>query len=496
MKAFKFWFNFLNSKGSKLSFSYFFFSGLSLAIYLYFPAFDSWYLREDSRFFSVAPFSLYDLYDAFATPFNSMGQYRPITKVLWSLPVWLGLPIPFTYHMLSFGLLIVAGLALARIQYKLYPSVAVSGLTFCIYILLPIHQKIMYWISAWHNIAAATFFFLCLALRFDLPKDGGSRFFLRGLSLFFLFLGFASREIVFVVVPIIVAVDYFYGEKKIKMSLDVISLSLFFFVYLFIIASPFQVAGVRLAGESVFSIKWIFETVDQVITNTFWSEGDAFHTVSSLTRRAIAYAVFTGGFIGLCFRPNFLLPMAMVVLGVSPFIVIGNLNLEYLVIFGGGLVLMGASLIALVCEKLSREWRVLFQFALALLPFIYVHQLEPTRSLYAGYYRVESHLVRDFVQKFSNFSDRSESDRFIEIVDFGEYVKSPASMSHHFLILGLDHLVPKHFSLFSNEALEINDGTALKDLQDAHAFWRHITPLVFPPIKVRYRDNKIEAIHD
>jgi hypothetical protein len=227
--------------------------GAALWWHSYGSSLESWFLREDSRFFGTAPFSFYDLWLWFSSAQNGMHQYRPVTKVLWALPRYFGLFDPTYYHWITIGLLAGAGTALFLLLRRFGVGAALAlGFVF-FYAFMPIHGKPLYWISAWHNIALACFTGWAIFFRFKMQDSPLSSLRYRLLSLFFYFLAIGSREAGLLMIAPLAMVDLYRGSSwkltsRLRGSIDLAAMFVLFVLFLYVFHSPGNVTQASQRG--------------------------------------------------------------------------------------------------------------------------------------------------------------------------------------------------------------------------------------------------------
>lgn len=451
------------------------------------PAFGGWFYREDSRFFANGLFSFYDLWSAFATPANSMGQYRPVTKLLWGLPQWLGVFSPWTCHAITFSLLAGAALLITRLHYLLFGDKILAVFAGFLFAVLPVNAKALYWISAWHNTAAAFFVLATLCLRFQQWRDPIRETLWRRLGWLTFILAIASREVAFAFVPVLLFVDWQHG--KLSRSRDLLLITGFFLVFIFVIEPPFERAHVRPDLSQLFRPLVMVPKLWDYVRSSTWSLGDNLEWTSHPFRLAMSGLLLLLASAGL-FRRELRLSALIAWAGVGPYLILDGFSAEYPALMGAGLVL-------LFCGMLSFPFRrrpITAFLAVLLLGSGYLLYLQDSRKFYSESYAGRSLLLQEFIGRLGAFSVNLPPYRRIYITDFGAYRDGEANETHHFLHPGLDLVLPGHVYLFTNDSLGINDGVGIKN--PLHKIWPVFFPGVDPPVRIRYNGEKFEVEHD
>ena len=432
-------------------------SGLTAASIHYRYAFSTWFLREDSRHFSNGLLSATDLLSAFLTPQNSMGYYRPITKIFWALPEWLNLNTPEFYHGIAFVMLITAALFLMRLSFLLYRDALIAVLVGSLYILMPANAKPVYWISAIQNITAGLFVFAALTFRIEqwLKPQAEKKYQL--LCLISAFFALSSREVAFGGVAVLLLVDLKY--KKIRRSWDILLLLSIAFYYVFLMNPPFERVGVRVSlGQFFDGTAW--KDLWDYSLSTFWSLGDYKYYKYPLVGKIVSATLLAAALIGPLFMRSLLLPSVLAAVGIIPFLLIRVFSLEYVFLFGAGMALLATGALAPVFKKTPRF--IVFILFLTIV-FGYYQFLGEARTHFGnGYMRSSAHM-RSFIEELHQYSRDLPPYRAIEITDFGPYRESEAHSSHHFMALGLRKLIPDRIFLFRPEIIGTEEGTGISN---------------------------------
>lgn len=463
-------------------------TGFAAGLFLhhYAGALDAWFMREDSRFFSVGLFSFYDLWNVFTTPVNSMGQYRPITKLLWGLPQWLfGTFDPRHFHAVSLALLGLTGISLARLHFHLFRSVPYAVLAGVLFVLMPVNAKPMYWISAWHNTAAALFSLAALTFRYEQWRSPRRKTLYRALCLLALFLALASREVAFGVAVLLFVIDY--GEGKLRRSGDVALLlgAMFYFVFLF--DPPFDRASVKPDFARIFAPHELASMLWEYARSTFWTYGDHIQSSYALVPTVLSACGLGLIALGPFVHRTLFLPALLAAAGIAPFLLLKNVTVEYPALFAAGVALLFTGFLSRVEEKAGARANVPACLIAAGLAFAYHQYMQPSRQFYVGTYVGRSVMLRNFVEELRAYGEKQAPFRRIHIVDFGPYQKSEAQESHHFLYPGLHEVIPTRVFLFSREALGINDGTGSSN--PAHGLWLRTYQHLDPAVEARYTER-------
>ncbi|MCO5143176.1 MAG: hypothetical protein M9962_08820 [Oligoflexia bacterium] len=215
---------------------------------------DTGFLREDARFVKVAPFSITDIFYWFWAPQNSMYQYRPVTKILWAIPSWLGITNIAFYHLITWAIIFLGAGAVFKIlrDLKVHIFLALSG--FFAFLFMPSHLKPLYWISAWHNSSVLTFSLWAIIARLQWHKTNSNKY--RIASILFYFFALGSREWALLLFFPLLIIDY--TEKKFlirKFSLDILFIPLLMFIHLYVLHNPSAALG---ASQLEFGLNNIF----------------------------------------------------------------------------------------------------------------------------------------------------------------------------------------------------------------------------------------------
>lgn len=454
------------------------------------PALGAWFYREDSRFFANGIFSVYDLWTTFSTPVNSMQQYRPVTKLYWGLPHWLGAFDPVTYHWVTLALVGLTGATLARLAFLFCGNVPVAMLAGGLYVLLPVHVKPLYWASAVHNTAVAFFVCAAIALRIEWWRGGGGPA-LRVAGLLACYLAIASREVAFCLAPILLWIDY-SERRTMRRSWDFALLTCFFLWYLFLLKPPFDGGGgvqvhlSRLAAPAeLASILWNYAE------DAFWLAHEAGAGDTSPLWKSVICALALLSSLALpFFRRSFFTVTLLTWLGIAPFLLV-NTNPEYASVMALGSVLALTLPAALLLSRAGRLGLPIgVALVLAVLP-AYSQVLWPLRELHQLLYVERSQELRRFVEKLGAFSAGLPPYRLVHIHDFGPYVKGVTEESHHFLDPGLAHLLPARRFLFTGE--ELGGEAGIGGLAPDAPLLKGQFPGLAKPVRIRYDGERFEV---
>jgi hypothetical protein len=462
----------------------------SLAVYWrhYQPALGGWFNREDSRFFANGLFSFYDLLTAFLTPANSMGQYRPITKLLWGMPQWLfGFEAAY-FHWISFSLLALAALCLMRLHYLFFQHQLFAIFAGILFALMPVNAKPVYWISAWHNLGSLLFLLAAFCFRLEQWRQPKREQLFRGLCLASFFLALASREVAFLAGCLLFLIDY--REGKLKKSWDFFLLLATVSIFVFVYDPPFNKTHAQPDFWRAFSPSVIFPVLWDYAKSVPWSRNDHMEWSYFYLRPILSALFLLLAFIGLFFsRLRFASLLCWT--GIAPFLLLQIFSTEYPNLMAAGLCLLLTGIGAMAAEKFRVANIFVFLFAIACSGG-YALYLDESRSYFKRNYADRGNEMRGFIEELAAFSDSLPPYRRLEIVDFGSYKNAGAKDSHHFLEPGLDQIYPKRVFLFTKESLGIPDGTGLKNPE--HPFWSYLYPDLDPPIRARYTDKGFEVI--
>lgn len=393
-------------------------------------ALGGWYLREDARFFSVGAFSLHDLLAAFTAPMNSMGQYRPITRLLWALPSWLGLPLPASYHVLSVLLVAGGGFFLAWFCRLWFGRPLLAAFLGAFYALLPVHAKALHWISAWHNPALVLFFFAAMVFRVR-----GQRW----LCLASVFLALASREAAFVLLPVLFYIDRVQGRPWAR-SLDFSLLLAGFGFWLFVWHSPFAAAGVQPGPGGAE----LLTRLARYAESAFFTANDLFVSGPN-ARGLLILALLLPGVFVVKKAPRQLAGTVVAAFGILPFLFVLP-QVEYAALFAAGVLVSVCGLASLQAEKvkLPKAFLPLLPFASALFLALLAASQAPLREFYRAEYVAAGLEARRLVGEIGAFAQSQPPWRLLVLEGFGPHRDGPAKMSLHLLSEGLDDLLPAH----------------------------------------------------
>lgn len=439
--------------------------------------FGGWYLREDARFFSVGAFSLHDLLAAFTAPMNSMGQYRPVTRLLWALPSWLGLPLPVSYHVLSVLLVAGGGFFLAWFCRLWFGRPVLAAFIGAFYVLLPVHAKALYWISAWHNSALVLFFFAAMVFRV-LGR--------RWLCLCSLFLALASREAAFALVPVLFYIDRVEGRPWAR-SLDFSVLAAFLGAWLFMLNSPFAAAGVQPgAGDPDFLTR-----LARYAEAAFFTTNDLF-VHGSGWRGAVVLALLAPGIFFFRQHPRQLAGALVAAFGIAPFLFVLP-QVEYAALFAAGVMVSLCGLASQEARKVSLPPLVAssLRYVAAAVLFFAAASQAPLRDHFRTEYVGASLEAKRLVGEVEAFAKSQPPWRLLVLEGFGPHREGPAKMSLHLLSEGLDELLPAH-------AFAITPGrdAGAPFVLRPYVVGRPEAPGTLPPIFASFTQAGIRVSHD
>jgi hypothetical protein len=466
-------------------------AGAWLAVLTIRPSFASWFIREDSRFFASGLFSVYDLWRAFATPMNSMGQYRPVTRLLWGIPAWLGGFDIFWYHALTAAILVATGALLARLVYLFFGSAFAAVWGGALFAVLPVNEKPLYWISAWHNSAVALFCMGAFVFRVEERRRSRGDWRLKALCLLSFFLALASREVAFGALAVLLVIDRLETGSFWR-SWDVLALAAAVFVFVFVLENPLRTAGVKLGPGAFLHPVEMLSLFWDYVYNVFWAVSDNVVADKEGWKAALAAAALALALGGPFFRRPFAIGTLLVVLGAAPFLLLREHTVEYCSVMALGLAFTLAGAVACLARATpSAAWPVIALLCSALSFAVYEGALD-SRGFYRSDFVGPSGALRDFVRQLGEFARTQPPYRpiLLEKVEMGREL--PVTI--HFLHPGIDELIPGRVFLYTHETLGINDGTGASDPREAS--WRTFLKRTAPPLRAEYVNGAFRSAHD
>jgi hypothetical protein len=450
----------------------------------YRAALDGWFFREDSRYFSNGLFSVYDLWRAFTTPQNGMGHYRPITKLIWGVPEWLGINDAGFYHGFLIATLGLASLFLMRLSYLLFGHTLLAILAGSLFALMPVNARPIYWICAGQDTTAALFTLSAFVFRIEQWRQPGRERVFRWLCLASLILALTSREVAFAASPLLFLVDFHF--KKLRRSGDVLLIYFSFCVFVFLLKPPFQRAGVRIDPSLIFSLNTLSNLWEYSLS-TPWTLGDS---RSNYT----IYAKVASGALLLCallapfFHRGLLFSSLLLAAGVAPFLLINAFSIEYVFLFGAGMALLFTGVPALWLRGRGAISQAAVALASVGLILSYYSYLEDSRYIFLNNYVRRSLEVKGFISELDRVAQTLPPFRPVRINDYGSYRKSEARDSHHFIPPALDALIPNRVFLISPEVAASGEGTGLRN--PSESLWSGRDATVAPAVSVVYKDGE------
>jgi len=449
-------------------------------------ALHGWFYREDSRYFSNGLFSPWDVITAFLTPHNSMGHFRPITKLIWGIPQWVGLFDARIYHSLLFATLGLAAILLMRLSFILFGHPLLAVLCGILWALMPTNAKPIYWICAGQDTAAALFIFAAFNFRLDQWRTQKHEQLFRGLCLTCLFFALSSREVGFSAGILLLLIDWRFG--RLRKSLDVIAIWAAFTLWVFVLNPPFERAHVSLNAGLFFSGATLRQLWDYALSS-LWTLGDADMRIYPWWAIFITVMAFLALLIAPLLHWALLFASLLAMAGIVPFLLINAFSIEYVFLFGAGISLMLTGLPALFLSRrpASNAAQVaLFVVGLAAIGSYYEY-LRGSRQIFRDNYTSRSIIVRDFLAELKHFTDQLSPYQRIEITDFGPYRMSEVRDSHHLIPPALDELIPERVFLIAPSVLGSGEGTGLKNPNNW--VWRGDYNGLPRPARIRYTEK-------
>lgn len=450
--------------------------GLAGAVFFalqYRPALRGWFYREDARYFSNGLFSLYDVLAAFLTSQNSMGHYRPITKLIWGVPEWLGYADAHLYHAFLALSLAAAAVLLMRLSFLLFGNALLAVLAGILWALMPVNARPLYWICAGQDTTAALFVIAALVFRLEQWNRPDQARLFRVLCLTSVFFALSSREAGFAGTLLLFLVDWRYG--KLRKSGDVAALWLPFFVFVYVLSPPFARAHVKLDPWHLFSIEALQESWAYAQA-TFWVLGDAIQLEYPPLASVLTVLVIAAGLVAPFFDWSFLLATLLALSGMVPYILIQHYSVEYFFLFGAGAALIVTGVPAILFRRgLARLRGQLLAVVIGFTAIDgYYWYLEGSRRIYENNYAYRSLLLKGLFDELATFSRGLPEFTLVQITDLGPYFDSEARDSHHFIPPGLDHLVSNRTFLISPNVLRNGEGTEQRDPEARYLSLIHI----------------------
>ena len=457
----------------------------------YRPPLVGYFMREDSRYFANGLFSFYDLWWDFTTPYNTMGHYRPITKLIWGVPEWLGFQGPLVYYVAGQLCLALATLFLMRLFYLLFGNVILAVLCGVLFSLMPVNAKPLYWISAGQDSTALLFVLAAIVLRWEQWRQPSRSQIFRWLALVSLFFAVTSREAGFVAGPMMLLVDYRFAPgrlaAKARATLDI---SLIFgtgFTFVYILNPPFHLAKPGLSKEHILSFA-PFENLWAYALTTPWALGDAGSVDYPLFAKVASGIALALVVVGPLLHRSLFFAAVLAAGGVGPFLLIDGFGMEYVYLYGAGISLLVIGSVALLLKNRQRWWwqTALWAMGLALVGGYYLY-LAPCRDSFRDNYTDRSLLMRDFLGELKAYVATLPAHRVIVLNDLGPYTESRARDTHHFIPSSMPQLIPERVILFPPEAMKTGEGSGL--LEPEANLWKRDYAKLPKPISIRYTDK-------
>lgn len=427
---------------------------------LYAASWHMWYIREDSWYFRLAPFSIYDFFIEVFTPQNTQGLYRPFHYLYWNIPKLFGYNEPHLIRIQSYLLHFFAAFSIFLLSKKLQKNVLVATTLSCLFLLHPIGTKTTYWLAAQHSIGNATF--LGFSLFFFLQNQ-------RKLFWLFFALAMSERMLSITWLPMFFLLDQMALKRevnkqsislfaRIKQSKDIVIVS---FALLAFFSIPFFTSSNRLT-QNYSLLKGLLESplyFLNYITVYFYSlSGDAMMNSKNIPIWAYLLAVLLVSY--LCWvaykkRGNYFITPLIVFFSLLPFVVYTarGANAEYLNATSIGIFLGLGYLLLDLAKKLSPNKTLVFYllFNLISLPSIYYYAKD-SATYYAREYVRESQKNRELIEALLALDKKQPSLKSIYIKN-PEYIVKTNNRSIPFLIPGL-HAYIKNKFIFFNEDLD------------------------------------------
>jgi len=449
-------------------------------------ALHGWFYREDSRYFSNGLFSPYDIFCAFLAPHNNMGHYRPITKLIWGIPRWLGPLDAGIYHLISFSLLAAAAIMLMRLSYLLFRNPPLAVLAGILWALMPTNAKPVYWICACQDPAAALFVFSACVFRLEQWMRPESAPVFRRLCLLSVILALFCREAAYSTIPLLLVIDWRYGQ--LRKSWDVARIWIVFVLWVFVLNPPFDRARVGVKPSLLFSFS-LPEELWNYARSAFWTFGDADLIIYPWWAIAVTALAITGALVAPFFCWQFLFTSLFALAGIAPFLLIHAFSVEYAFLFGAGISLLLTGIpAALLRQKLLGipAQLALLTIGLTLIGGYYQY-LGENREIFASNYTDRSLLLKNFLSELNRFTHGLPAYQRIELVDIGPYRNSEARDSNHFIPVGLDELIPDRVILIAPAVLNSGEGT---NWRDPHSrLWQTARDFLPKPVQIHYTDK-------
>lgn len=466
-----------------------------LWLHVYHESFFGWFMREDSRFFSTAPFSFFDIWQWFTTAQNSMMQYRPIAKLLWSLPRYFGVFDPFVYTSITVAFIAATSVVFFFFLrfFGLYSWLALAGAA--AYAFSTAHVVPLFWISAWHNTTVAFFCLSALLLRLQQR---------RWPALLCFYLALCSRNTAISwLLPLVLAEMWlllqqhqFSFFRLVSRCADLLVLVAVMIFALYVLRSPFagvsnQVQIRLLPDFDTASRLWFYFT-SVFSTQALFDSGERWLQLAGWVGGLLA-AFFVFLFVtALLRRGRQLLPAAMIIGGICLHLVaVGGRNMEYSSIMALGCITLFVwylqQVISYWFERLPGRQNLLHGLtAIALLVFIYALTLPQVR-MQSEYYLAESAMNRQIVKRFRQLDREYPRDILFEFENMGAIRFTSAHPSSHFFTLALEEFVPGRFFFYKPRHLGSGQGVQMHDT-DAY-FYRDV-------IRPHYQGSRVRLSLD